>query len=157
MLKYILIFIIYLFSSNLVGQQIIHTETWESGRIKSLSYHKMVDRGMGIELFKKVKYEGGRKVSEENYKDGKKEGLYSSWYKSGGKKKEGKYKNNEEVGDWTEWSSDGKKKREWKYNNDGIPLSDVEYHENGNKFMEVIWKDGEFMGRIYYKKDGSVY
>ena len=142
MIKYILITL--LLFSQIEGQQIIHTETWESGRIKSLSYHKMVDRGNGIELIKKVLYSNrnGRKYGEENYKDGKKK-LYTEWYENGQKKFEENYKDGEFDGLQTYWYENGQKRREGNMKDgkrDGLV---TDWYENGQKGLEQTYKDGK--------------
>ena len=63
------ILLIVLLLSVGFSQQIIHTETYENGNIKSITYHKKTRNGI-----EKVKYEeyyyNGQKKKEYNYKDG---------------------------------------------------------------------------------------
>jgi len=61
----------------------------------------------------------GQKLSEGNWKDGKKEGLSVVWHENGQKKLEGNYKDGEMYGLWTL------------------------RHENGQKAEERNYKDGE--------------
>ena len=152
-MKYILITL--LLFSQIEGQQIIHTETWESGRIKSLSYHKMVDRGNGIELIKKVLYSNGRKFGEENYKDGKKK-LYTEWYENGQKKSEENYKDGEFNGLQTYWYENGQKMREGNSKDGSEDGLWIDWYENGQKKEETTYKDGMSRNRIRWNEDGSV-
>ena len=74
MLKYLLFIGVVMFS-QIIGGEIIHTETHDNGGIKLISYHKMVDGGMGISLLKEETYHlNGRKSSERNYENGEKHG-----------------------------------------------------------------------------------
>jgi antitoxin component YwqK of YwqJK toxin-antitoxin module len=59
----------------------------------------------------------GQKESEGNYKDGKKEGLWTETH--GGIKCEGNYKNNERDGKWIEWHLGGKTKNAEHFYKDG--------------------------------------
>ena len=54
-------------------------------------------------------YENGQKAGEEHYKNGKSDGLTTIWYESGKKNIEKYYKNGKEEGLWMEWSEEGKK------------------------------------------------
>ena len=51
-------------------------------------------------------YENGQKY-ERNLNDGKRDGLTTEWYSNGTKKYEGKYKDGKEVGKWTYYYGDG--------------------------------------------------
>ena len=53
-------------------------------------------------------YEIGQKESEETFKDGKRDGLWTRWYKNGQKYSEGTYKDGKEDGLQTEWNENGK-------------------------------------------------
>ena len=59
-------------------------ETYDNGNIKSITYHKKSRTGI-----EKVKYEKyykyGQKESEETYKNGKLDGLFTVWYENGQK------------------------------------------------------------------------
>ena len=69
-MKHTLLIILLLSLSVGFSQQIIHTETYENGNIKSITYHKKSRTGI-----EKVKYEEyfvyEQKSSEGTYKDGK--------------------------------------------------------------------------------------
>jgi antitoxin component YwqK of YwqJK toxin-antitoxin module len=55
-------------------------------------------------------------VARGSYVDGKKDGLWTSWYKNGQMKEEGRYKGGVKYGMWVEWYQDGDImwKGEWK-------------------------------------------
>jgi len=72
-------------------QQIIHTETYEDGNIKSITYHKKSRTGIEKVKYEEY-YENGQKKWEGTYKDGKEDGLWTYWDENGQKKSEITYK-----------------------------------------------------------------
>ena len=86
-------------------------------------------------------YEDGEIKEEGNYKDGERDGKYTSYYKNGQIKSEGNYKDGERVGKWISYYEDGQIKEEGKYK------SVVKYG-----FVLPI-KDGKW---TYYNEDGSI-
>ena len=64
------------------SQQIIHTETYENGNIKSITYYNKTRNGI-----EKVKYE--------------------QYYKNGQKMEEVTFKDDKQVGKWTFYNIDG--------------------------------------------------
>jgi antitoxin component YwqK of YwqJK toxin-antitoxin module len=101
----------------------------DDGHLKSLScIKKGVLEGPNIEWwkngikktegqFKNGKKDGewtsrfldGQKEYEVSYKDGKREGVWTSWYKNGQVSEEGNYTNGLRNGSWSFWFKDGKK------------------------------------------------
>ena len=156
MIKY-LVFILVVLFSQIEGQQIIHTETHKNGGIKLISYHKMVDGGMGISLLKEETYDlNGRKSSESYYKNGKLNGLVTGWSLNGKKGYEGKYNDGKQDGLWTEWSENGQKKRVESYNDGKQDGLSTYWYKNGQKSSEKTYKDGKFISKKEWNEDGSV-
>ena len=60
-------------------------------------------------------YDNGQKQEEGNFKDGKKDGLWSWWGENGQKMSEGNYKDNKYDGLWTGWHENGQKKEVGNY------------------------------------------
>ncbi len=58
-------------------------------------------------------YESGQKYFEGTYKDGKKEGLHIEWHENGQKEKEGTYKDGKQIGKWTYYNFDGSIDDDW--------------------------------------------
>lgn len=52
-------------------------------------------------------YENGLPWSETTFKEGKKEGKTTTWYENGKKRYEGSFKNDVESGRWVFWNEDG--------------------------------------------------
>ena len=80
---------LFLFSGSVYGKEEVKREYWGKGK-----------------LYKEI-----------HYKNGKREGLQTTWYESGGKKQEQRYKNDKLEGLLTEWYESGKKKSTRHYKN----------------------------------------
>ena len=76
-------------------------------------------------------YDNGQKSSEENWKDGKRNGLNLGWHENGQKDSEANYK-------------DGM--------TDGLA---VWWHENGQKSGELNFKDGELISEKWWNSKGE--
>ena len=83
-----------------------------------ITYYKGSDTPYTGKIFNL--YKSGKKEMEANYKDGKPDGLLSSWYEDGQKKLEGNYKDGKLDGLAVQWHENGKKKFEGN-NKDGKP------------------------------------
>ena len=114
-----------------LSQQIITTQSYKNGNVKSITYHKKTRDGI-----QKVKEEGyhekGQKEFEGSYKDGKKEGL------------------------WTYWNENGQKKYEWNYKDGEEDGLKIYWYENGQKWYEGTYKDGKLISKKEWNEDGSV-
>ena len=134
MIKY-LVFILVVLFSQIRGEVIIHTETYDRGNIKLISYHKEVVK-KGVLRIIKVKdieyYINGIKKFEYNYKNGTLDGLTTEWFENGQKSFEGTLKDGYEDGLLTR------------------------YYENGQKSFEGTYKNGKFISGKYWNEDGSV-
>ena len=106
-------------------------ETYDSGNIKSIKYHKKTrDR------IEKVKFE--------------------RYYENGQKEKEGTYKDGEKDGLWTYWNENGQKKSEVTYKDGEFDGLSMDWYENGQKSYETTWKDGKVISHKRWNEDGSV-
>ena len=82
----------------------------------------------GVKYFERVpftgvaveKYDNGQKKSEETYKGGKWDGLWTHWYQTGQKAEKTTYKHGKEHGLETRWYKNGQKKEELTHK-DGNP------------------------------------
>ena len=98
-------------------------------------------------------YPNGQRVWEENYKDGKLDGLQTIWYEGGQKKAEGNNKDGYPHGLWTQWYPDGQKKSE-SICKDGKVMSAKVWKPNGEKCPVTNVKDGNGVW-VWYKEDGT--
>jgi antitoxin component YwqK of YwqJK toxin-antitoxin module len=99
----------------------------------------------------------GKKIYEQNFKDGKPNGLQTRWYENGKKKSEGTYKDGKTNGLSTSWYENGQKETEVSYRDgkeDGLWTN---WYENGQKSIEGTFKDGYLISNKLWNEDGSVY
>ena len=75
-------------------------------------------------------HEDGQKYWEEDYKDGKSDGLYEMWYKNGQKGEETNFKDGNFDGLCTKWYKNGQKMSESFYE-DSVLVSKKEWNEKG--------------------------
>ena len=89
---------------------------------------------------------------EENYKDGKEDGLSTRWYENGQKNYEFTYKDGKYISA-TSWKSNGEQCPDTNLvNGNGIVCF---YHENGQKRIENTFKDGKPISYKEWDKDGN--
>ena len=75
-------------------------------------------------------WENGQKRSEQNFKDGERDGLYVKWYEDGQKRREINYKDGKANGLWVWWYKNGQKKSEANYK-DGKQISKKWWNNKG--------------------------
>ena len=98
-------------------------------------------------------YLGGKPKIEGFYKDGERDGLWTSWYENGQKSFEGTFKNKKRDGLWTSWYENGRKKSEKTFN-DGEEGLYTEWYPNGKLYNEKNYKNGN---ETFYFYDGGKY
>ena len=148
--------------SQIIGGEIIHTETYDNGSIEKITYHKQV-LVKGVNMIFPVKleeyYKDGQLYKLENYSKkfpyGYKEST-TEWYKSGEKMEESTYKDGEIDGLRTRWYENGKKDREVHYKDGKENGLYTTWYENGKKKWEGNYKDGEMISSKRWNEDGSV-
>ena len=100
-------------------------------------------------------YGNGQKESEENYKDGKADGLWSWWYENGQKKAEINYKDGIDRGLATAWYENGQKKSEENVKYGKYHGLWTRWYENGQKKWEENYKDGKLISAESWKPNGE--
>jgi antitoxin component YwqK of YwqJK toxin-antitoxin module len=149
------IIISLLFLSVGLSQQLIPqiTETYKNGNIKSITYH--YNTRDKIEKVKNVDYyENGQRSREGSFKDGKLDGVMTSWYEKGKKKGEGTYKDGEKDGIWTKWDKNDGKVYKGKFTNlkdkniDRSSLNGSYFSYFGDNIGHRNLKDGEINGLV---------
>ncbi|MDP7128830.1 MAG: penicillin-binding transpeptidase domain-containing protein, partial [Candidatus Marinimicrobia bacterium] len=132
-------------------QQIIHTETYDNGSLKSITYFNKTQY-YGILFVKHEEYdENGYLDYEQIYKDGKRwDGKWTEWYENGQKRYERTYKDGKEDGKWTEWYSDGKKQYEGTYKGGRKNGIWTYWYENGEKIFKGTYLNGKENGSWHW-------
>ena len=100
-------------------------------------------------------YGNGQKRYEKTYKEGKEDGRWNQWYRNGQKKSEETYKDGELDGLLTTWYESGKKRNEQTWKNGTVDEKWTVWHENGQKEWEGTIKDGNFISEECWDKDGN--
>ena len=148
---------ILLVSVLLIGcseNRILLDELINKGTVESpiMYVEKELFSGIGFNV-----YDNGQLMSEMDYKNGKKDGLYKVWYENGTFMNEVNYKNGLlEDGIVKYWSEDGDLKYEENFI-DGKTVWLKEFFKNGQKYSTFDIKDGEKDG-LYkqWNKDGQL-
>jgi antitoxin component YwqK of YwqJK toxin-antitoxin module len=134
---------------------------------KETSNLKEID-GFKYEIDSEIKFTGkyitywekgglnGHKKEEYHYKNGKKNGLMTTWHENGNKHEEANLKDDEMYGLITQWYENGNKKSEIHLKDNKINGLMLSWHKNGNKKIEGNHKDGELDGLVTaWYEDGS--
>jgi antitoxin component YwqK of YwqJK toxin-antitoxin module len=96
-------------------------------------------------------------VSEEFYKDGKKEGVSKTFYPDGVIAEKSTWKNGTRTGPWEQYYTDGKLKLKCAYNNDLKDGPLLTYHMSGRIWLTGQYISGDADGTwTYYTDDGKV-
>lgn len=101
-------------------------------------------------------YDNGKKGMEGNYKNGKKEGVWTWWYQDGTKKRESEYAGDLKHGNTTYWYKNGKLQSESKYENDELHGKSTWYFQNGKKKKSAVYNNGLFVGSIVWDEMGNI-
>ena len=131
---------------------------------KWVDYYHFTGKKKSEETFKDGKrdglfttwYENGQKEGEVTFKNGKEDGLVTQWYENGQMKSEVNYKDGKEDGLLTNWYENGQKKGEGTFKDgksDGLVTI---WYENGQKSHEGTFKDDEKISSKEWNEDGSV-
>ena len=117
--------------SILIGQNIIYTKTFPSGKPKIISY--IINKGVD-------------KVRTEEY------------FGNGTLKKEGYYQFGNKQGEWKSYYLNGHLKKKENFNKDKLDGEMIKWHQNGKKKEKGIFRNGKREGIFFsWKVDGSLY
>ena len=101
------------------------------------------------------KYENWQKMREVTYKDGKQEGLETTWHENGQKMSEVTYKDGKLEGLETSWHANGQKQSEMTYKDGKEEGLLTAWHANGQKAIEATYKDGKKVSATKWDKEGN--
>jgi hypothetical protein len=102
-------------------------------------------------------------IAENKEVNGKKEGLWVTYFANGNKRSEGAFKGGKKEGKWTLYHKNGNKQSEGTFQDGKYTGYYVSYHDNGQKFREGWYSeasgnayDGRKEGVWYqYEADGE--
>jgi antitoxin component YwqK of YwqJK toxin-antitoxin module len=120
----------------------------EDGQIKEVTQYKDGKRdGLWTEW-----YENGQKAKQGCYSDSML-GLFTWWYENGHKKEEGNHKDGMQHGIWTTWYENGQKRWETNFGNGAVLGLCKMWYQNGQKMSEVYWERGK-KSAVSWKPNG---
>jgi antitoxin component YwqK of YwqJK toxin-antitoxin module len=89
--------------------------------------------------------------------NGRKNGVFTTYYLDGQIEKSGYVVNNENIGDWKYYYPEGQLESEGSFESNVPEGKWISYYPNGNKKCEGIYKNGKQQGIwIYYNKTGKI-
>ena len=139
--------------SILIGQNIIYTKTFPSGKPKIISY--IVNKG--VDKVRQEEYFGNGTLKKEGYYQfGNKQGKWKSYFSSGNLKKEENFNNDKIDGEMITWHQNGKKKEKGNFRNgkrEGLFFS---WKENGSLYSKKSFVNGLMCYFIEYSDSGSI-
>jgi antitoxin component YwqK of YwqJK toxin-antitoxin module len=101
------------------------------------------------------KHENGQKRGEGTFKDGKPEGLATTWYENGQKRSEVTWKDGKVEGLVTHWHGNGQKAAEATFKDGKQEGPTTDWHENGQKAAEAMFKDGKIVSKTKWDEEGN--
>jgi len=135
--KIIILLTIFIFSTS------FSSLAWSSENYEECIFKNI--KGIGSDLGAKeiidlciVKH-----LREGNYKNGKRDGKWTTWYEDNLKLSEGNYKNGIRDGKWTTWYENGLKWTERNYKDGKEDGKSTEWFANGQIKTEENYKDGK--------------
>ena len=130
-----------------------HEEFYSNGKKKSAESNYVDGKKNGLFI---SWYENGKKWFESNYVDGKRNGLFIEWNEDGTKYSETNYVNGNKNGLFIEWNKDGTKYSETNYVNGKINGFRILFlNENGTKSDEKTYVDGKQKSSTSFHKNGQ--
>jgi WD40 repeat protein len=94
----------------------------------------------------------------QQFRDGKKHGIYISWYGNWQKAEQGQYKNGVQDGLWIQWDPMGQKEGEGVYKDGNRHALWTLWYPNGQKESEITYENGSVLTSATYpqaESDGS--
>ena len=113
--KILILLMIFIFSTS------FSSLAWSSENYEDCIFKNM--KGVGSDLGAKeiIDLCKAKHLREGNYKDGKRDGKWTSWYEDGLKLSEGNYKDGKQDARWTWWDENGQIESEKNYK-DGVEV-----------------------------------
>ena len=135
--KIITLVMIFIFSTS------FSSLAWSTENYEDCIFKNM--KGIGSDLGAKeiIRLCNAKHLREVNYKDGKRDGKWTSWYEDGLKLSEGNYKDGMKDGKWTSWYENGLKWTDRNYKDGKRDGKSSEWFANGQIKTEENYKDGK--------------
>ena len=122
-----LIFLIFFITFALGSDTSRVVETYNNGKISSISYFKDTEKGLDL-IKQEVFHFTGLMSMVGTLENGFREGIWTYWYEDGQKRLEGAYRSGQKDSLWTYWYDNGIKATEYFYDNKTIDGKVMEWH-----------------------------
>ena len=122
-----LIFLIFFITFALGSDTSRVVETYNNGKISSISYFKDTEKGLDL-IKQEVFHFTGLMSMVGTFENGFREGIWTYWYEDGQKRLEGAYRSGQKDSLWTYWYDNGIKATEYFYDNKTIDGKIMEWH-----------------------------
>ena len=163
-MKKVFLFILPLFISVGVSQDVIYTTTLyndenftgKNSRVESITYYKKTRNGLVKFRYEEYYKLSGNLFIKGAYKDGIKDGNWI-WYNENGQiNSKGNYKDGKRFGKYTYYYENSQKKFEESYK-DGIKDGKATlWDESGQKRSEETYKNGESISEKWWDENGNL-
>ena len=100
-------------------------------------------------------YRNGQKQAEGSWKDDKRDRFWTLWHENGLKLQEGNWKDGKQYGVWTSWYRNEQKKQEGNWKDGKQDGFWTFWYENGQQQEEANWKDGKLVTITTWKPNGE--
>ena len=111
--------------------------------------------GWSTTFWRKYGFKTGPKHREGLYKDGKKDGLWIEWYLQGQKSEGATWRDGKKHGLLTRWYENGQKMQEINYKDGEKHGLETDWNRNGQKSSERTYKDGKKDGLMIRYSNGQ--
>src|ERR1700744_5671781 len=99
----------------------------------------------------------GNKLYKGEFKNGKEESNWITWYENGNKYLEGECKNRIKEGKWITWYENENKQHEREFKNGKIEGKWISWYYNGNKSYEAEYKNDKKEGKWFaWYENGNI-
>ena len=122
-----LIFLIFFITFALGSDTSRVVETYNNGKISSISYFKDTEKGLNL-ITQEVFHFTALMSMVGTFENGFREGIWTYWYEDGQKRLEGAYRSGQKDSLWTYWYDNGIKATEYFYDNKTIDGKVMEWH-----------------------------
>jgi hypothetical protein len=103
----------------------------------------------------KKMYDSGQVQGLARFKDGKLDGLWTTWHENGQKRAQRTFKDGKLDGLFTVWHENGQKRAQGTFKDGKLDGLSTKWHENGQKRAEVTYKYGGRLSEKYWNSKGE--
>lgn len=152
-MKYLFVLLVLCLTSSVIGQNRYHVDETNESELPEIVVLKATNKPVTGEVY--YERENGQLKWENNYKDGKRDGLYRSWHENGQLRWEVNSKDGKGDGIYRSWRENGQLYFEGNYKDgkkDGLYR---EWYENGQLKGERNYKEGNLLSEKCWDEEAN--